>query len=299
MNFPKGNPLLSLYNIVLNKIKSLKYPEEILYKNYLGSKLCQAMIQQFRNTNHLLLKPYRYKHTEFFSIQDLTNNLLINRKELKTLKELCFDVMYKKNMNVFDTFKEIPKIIKKDIKKVLENRNRIYDVCEENSALTLQKRKFVDKDHIFPESSNYFTILRKIYRRKYVNINRFDTNDNFKLLKISEQLTLKFKCKIKKTFLGLELNSNDIRHFVNLEKYIKSIYYPDLKESIYRFKSLKEDKILVNYNRNDIESISGYKFLKDNCFQDDEYYVSLNIYIKEKFNEISLYFKIDEIIEIN
>ena len=57
MNFPKGNPLLSLYNIVLNKIKSLKYPEEILYKNYLGSKLCKAMIQQFRNTNHLLLKP--------------------------------------------------------------------------------------------------------------------------------------------------------------------------------------------------------------------------------------------------
>ena len=82
--------------------------------------------------------------------------------------------------------------------------------------------------------------------------------------------------------MGLELNSNDIRHFVNLEKYIKSIYYPDLKESIYRFKSLKEDKILVNYNRNDIESISGYKFLKDNCFQDDEYYVSLNIYFKRK-----------------
>ena len=299
MNFPKEYTVITLYNIVLNKIKSLKYPEEILYQNYLGSKLCQAMIQQFRNTNHLLLKPYRYRHTEFFSIQDLTNNLLINRKGLKTLKELCFDTMYKKNINVFDTFKEIPKIIKKDIKKVLKNRNRIYDICEENSALTLQKRKFVDKDHIFPESANYFTILRKIYQRKYVNINRFNTNDNFKLLKISEPLTIKLKCKIRKTLIGLELNSNAIRHFINLEKYIKSIYYPDLEESNYRFKTLEGDKIVVNYNINDIDSISGYKFLKDKCFQEDEYNVSLNNYIKEKFNEISLYFKIDEIIEIN
>lgn len=299
MNFPKGNTILSLYNIVLNKIKSLKYPEEILYQNYLGSKLCHTMIQQFRNTNNLLLKSYRYRHTESFSIQDLTHNLIINSQGLKTLKELCFDVMYKKNMNVFDAFNEIPKIIKKDIKKTLKNRNRIYDFCEENSALTLQKRKFVNKDHIIPESSTYFTILRKIYRRKYVNINRFNTTDNFKLLKISEPLTLKFKCKIKKTMLGLELNANTICHFVNLEKYIKSMYYPDLKESNYRFKSLNGDIIIVNYNKNDINSISGYKFLKDQCFQDDEYYVSLNIFIKEKFNEISLYFKIDEIIEIN
>ena len=102
MNFPKGNKPLSLYNIVLNKIKSLKYPEEILYQNYLGSKLCHAMIQQFRHTNNLLLKPYRYRYTELFSIQDITNNLIINRKGLKTLKELCFDVIYKKNINLWE-----------------------------------------------------------------------------------------------------------------------------------------------------------------------------------------------------
>ena len=302
MNFPKKNQLLSLYDLVLKKIKSLQYPEKILYNNYLGKNLCDKMIQQFRNTNHLILKPYRYRYTEFFSIQDFTNNLIINKPKFKSLKQLCFDVIYKKNIEVLNAFQEIPKIVKKDIISLISNRNTVYDQFEQKSSISLQQRKFVDKENItqtFLESSNYFTILRKIYHRKYININRFNTKDNFDLLKISEPLQVTFKSKIRKISSGLELNSNSIYHFQNLEKYIKSMYYPDLRKSNLRFKSIKNDTITVDYIENDINSISGYKFLKDNCFQEDEYNVSLQMFIKERLNEISLYFKIDEILEIN
>lgn len=77
------------------------------------------------------------------------------------------------------------------------------------------------------------------------------------------------------------------------------MYYPNFSKSNLRFKSIKNDIITVDYIENDINSISGYKFLKDNCFQEDEYNVSLQVFIKERLNEISLYFKIDEILEIN
>lgn len=302
MNFPKNNQILSLYNLVLNKIKSLQYPEEILYNNYLGSNLCNKLIQQFRNTNHLLLKPYRYRYTEYFSIQDLTNNLIVNKPTLRSLKQLCFGVIYKKNIEVLNAFKEVPKTVKNDIISLISNRNTIYDSFEQKSSISLQQRKFVDKENTkqtFLKSSNYFTILRKIYHRKYININSFNTKDSFDLLKVSEPLLVNFKSKIKKTSLGLELNASIIYHFQNLEKYIKSMYYPNFSKSNLRFKSIKNDIITVDYIENDINSISGYKFLKDNCFQEDEYNVSLQVFIKERLNEISLYFKIDEILEIN
>ena len=147
MNFPKKKQPLSLYDLVLKKIRSLQYPEEIIYNNYLGSNLCSKMIQQFKNTNSLLQKPYRYKYTESFNVEDLTNNLLINRSTITSLKQLCFKVIYTKNIDVLNSFQNIPKIVKKDIACSISNRNTGYDIVEQNSSISLQKRQFVEKEN--------------------------------------------------------------------------------------------------------------------------------------------------------
>ena len=243
----------SLYLLVLNKIKSLEYPELIYLQTICGKKLCHEIVEYFKQSKYTMYKKYRYKrdslrefidpgihHFNYLTLSYLKNNLLEKKVKIKSLKNLCFDVLYKENTKCFSVLKRyIPRLIFNDINNCLKHRNSIFNFEEEFNFITIQK--FTDINNIKNQNVLYRDLLD-------ISI---PGNSQFDRLKINKPIILEIICNI------IELKDNYIvihapklYYLKCLETFIINNY---LDKQKYNFKSC--------INQNNTSFIYSYKYL--------------------------------------
>lgn len=277
----------SLYDLVLDKIKLLEYPEEVYLRNVCGKKLTNEMIEYFKNSKYTMFKKYRYKrdtenefnefgiyHFSYINLSYLKDNLVKKKVKLKSLKSLCFDKLYSENANCLPYMrKHIPGLILKDIFKNIKYRNRVFNDEEDLNYISIER--FTNKKDI--ES-------KKIQYREFVDIN-IPCNDFISKLKIKKQLILKILCKIKRVENDyIVIYTPKLSLIRYLENFIESNYLGENKlESC-----LRDNMVKIYDYKNLINELPGFTEMGNRCLDKNiTYYVYSTIDLKNYYN----YFK--------
>ena len=260
----------TLYNLILLKIKTLKYPELIYLQRKCSDKKCKEIIEHFKTCKYKMFKKYRYRRDllkekydvyynrfNYLPIYYLKTNLQERKVKMQSLKNICMDVLYSKNVEVFKSMKRhLPLIVYRDIEKRIKCRDLVYNLEEETNFLTVNNR-------------NNIVMYRDLLDISLPEEHRISH------LKIKKDAIFEIQCKIKFVYKDyIVIQSNKLLFLEYFEKFLTKNYNIDPL----KFKSIVEENTAIMYNyHGHISELPAYDILKEKCLIDD---LNYKIYFK-------------------